>query len=384
MDCCSVTVGASRRVSAGFTLIELLVTIAVIAILVAIVVVAMSRAMGNARRAATGARLSSIGQAIGSFEKELGYEPPLITPESQNWTFGVDPYPATNNSFTVPQSRFYEELGLSGNAARQAMARTRYMSEFSLTVYLMGVGDLYQSNNANDGMSSVYDDGVAGPGIANPGRDRSWGGARNRQNQDARPGPVIGPYLDPGQFADALELVEFGGSMGGGGARGLYRLVDQFDYPIRYYQGLLTTVPANAGGVDPNSSVVGRPTGRYLPPELRSLSSWEAFLADPAGPTINGFEIGAVDNDLTGAKWALLSAGQQGEDVDPDVDPALSAARASRYFIAPFGDSATLGGARQMFQMEPLSSAASQINAFQSQMPLLRRAIESNVRVIGR
>lgn len=378
-----------RRVAGrgrGFTIVEILVVVVTIAVLLGIILVALTRASAAARRNASEAKLNTIGQAIAAFEQEMGYAPPLLTPEDPNWEFGEDDYPTGANSFTVPQLRFYDELGLQGNAALEAMARTRYMSEFSLTVYLMGIGDLYQSNDPDNGLSSVFDDGVEGPGFVNPGRDRSWGGARDRGSHDARSGPVIGPYLDPGQFSGSLELVEFdGGGIGGADVRGMYRLLDDFDYPIRYYEGLLTKVNANMPGVtDASGSAFGRPTGRFLPPELRGLESWEAWLADPDGPAVGGFDLGAVDNDLTGAKWALLAAGRRGEDVDPDADPTITADRPARLFIAPFGDSAVVNGQREMFRLEPLATTQSQFDLFERELDVLRRGIESNVKVIGR
>ncbi|MGP1345237.1 MAG: prepilin-type N-terminal cleavage/methylation domain-containing protein [Phycisphaerales bacterium] len=366
----------------GFTLIEMLVVIAIIAILAGIILVAVGRALGTARRTAVAATLGNINQAIAAFESELGYPPPLITPDDPNFTLGIDDYPTAANRFTIPQARFLEELGLSQNAFRSAMARTRYASEFSITVYLMGIGDLYTGQGpagTSNELSGIEDDGVAGPGMTNPGRDRSWGGARDRTEHTATPGPVIGPYLDPGQFAGALELVEPNAGTGGGGPRGLYRLNDRFDYPIRYYTGWITKAPQG----EPDA---GQPTGRYLPPELRDLDGWQNFIANPTDAAQGGVEAGALDNDLAAARWALLSAGAEGTQRDPTVPQAVSALNPNRFYIPPYGDAALVSDTKTMFEMFPLSTAQSQIDQFENafEIDALRRGIETNVRELGR
>jgi prepilin-type N-terminal cleavage/methylation domain-containing protein len=215
----------SRRVRRGFTLIELLVTIAVIVILLGILIVAFGAVRTTARGTITNRLIANVTQAIDRFEEDTGYLPPLLVPNNPGYAH-VTAEPTNRVETIVPEAQ---------SDPRTALRNARYKSDYTLTAYLLGTGDI---NGDAPGDEDIFpnrdeDDGVAGPGIRNPGPDKSWGGARDRDDHDATEvGRVLGPYLDAGSLGDALRIDP---------QTGLYRLFDAFDSPIRYYRYWPTT-----------------------------------------------------------------------------------------------------------------------------------------------
>lgn len=210
----------SSRRRRGFTLIELLVTSAVIVILLGILIVAFSAVRTTARGTITNRLLANVTQAIDRFEEDTGYLPPLLVPDNPGYEH-ITGEPTSRVRTIVPEAQ---------PDPRVALRNARYKSDYTLTAYLLGTGDINGDAPGDDGVFPNLDDddGVAGPGIRSPGPDKSWGGARDRDQHDATQiGRVLGPYLDAGSLGDALEVDP---------NTGMYRLLDAFDSPIRYYR----------------------------------------------------------------------------------------------------------------------------------------------------
>jgi len=221
------TTRSSRR---GFTLIEVLVSIGVIAVLLTIIVVAYGSVRRDAKRTITARLLTNIEQAIQTFETDMGYAPPLLIPDNAGYAFYEDE-PAMAARTIVPEAQ--------GTDAMMALQRARYMSEYSITAYLLGIGDI-DGDAAGNGTgvfpSTELDDGKAGDGIRHPGRDKSWGGAADRSMHNATTtGRVLGPYIDAASLGDAREPGA-GVGLDIDQTTGMYRILDAFGSPIRYYR----------------------------------------------------------------------------------------------------------------------------------------------------
>ena len=301
----------------AFTLIELLVVIAIIVLLVALLAVAFSGALAAGKDAATQSLMNNIQTGMQQFKQDFGYLPPLI-----------DGHKHAMDSIPDPAQRAME------------LEEHRYFSPYSLTVYLLGVGDLAPDPmDYGQGEAPDRHDGQAGPGFRDPGRDRSWGGARERDDHMApTSGRVYGPYIDIGDgtdvlrrarvsdfpfldSADAMEISEFfsweyeatfGDATGPREAEGdLFVLVDRWDMPIRYYKDWPTRADI-AGTVQTSPNRV--------PIELRSYDSVNQHLTSPLSGSRGGDPL--LDPDILRAPYALLSAGADMDYGDTDrTDP---------------------------------------------------------------
>lgn len=290
----------SRR-SGAFTLIEVLVVVIVIAILLSIVLVAFNGVRRSAERFSAERFLATIGQAVESFKADLGYYPPLLThdrtPGDIIYLGNDPPEDQDNPSVIVPDS--WNPFGsaiASPLQIRGLLEHTRYGSEFTLSVYLLGSGDIDNSEQPDDtlGTNSDDDDGKAGPGFRDPGPDRSWGGAGDRAAQIptgvTKVGRVYGPYLDADSISKNLKLDP---------RTGLFRIVDQWGQPVRYYRDWPTKDRPDPPA-QPELSV------DFVPVELRTADALREQLESPT-PDKAVLELeGSVFN----APYALLSAGK--------------------------------------------------------------------------
>ncbi|HVZ95193.1 MAG TPA: type II secretion system protein [Phycisphaerales bacterium] len=298
--------GPARR-RAGFTLVELLVTVAVIGVLIGILLVALSKAYRSAKASSTTRLFQTVGSALEAFKNDLGYYPPLLYDPDQ--PASVAPNALITSDGYMPNFRVPEAYVGSGTGAPvtldQLVADTatnpqpfRYGSEYSLVVYLMGIGDLDASDDKDGtpppptpGIKDNRDDGADGPGIRNPGSDHSWGFAKDRTNQAAKmqkspTGRVYGPYLDIASLKSAARLDP---------QTGLYKLVDTWNNPIRYYKGWATR-----DRTDPTKL-----SAKRVPVELRTREALEAQILAGGEPDLT------LETDVMRAPYMLLSAGSK-------------------------------------------------------------------------
>lgn len=301
----------SRR-NRGFTLVELLVVFIIIVLLVSILVVALGGAINNARRSATTQQLQSIGNAIDAFETDFRYVPPLVTPEL------VSPPSSPTRTGLVTPETFARSSGNPSNL-NQYYEDARYNSEYTLAVYLLGIGALNPDELDDNGVASgstPLHDGVPGPGFKAPGPLKAWKAqppSGPLRHEPQLTGRTYGPYLDFGTLEGVVEFDD---------ARGLYKIIDIWGNPIRYYSGWTGVRIVNGNRV---------PTLDEIPIELRNS---ESVLAQAGGAdiaTLLGF-----DDELRNAKYALLSAGESSDDYYGTNQYTGQ----TNTFIAPFGDHA--------------------------------------------
>ncbi len=302
----------------AFTLIELLVVIGIIGLLVSIVLVAGSGALSSSKKAQTERFLRTIADGLEQFKTDFGYYPPLLNPPPGA---GVN---QAGRALVVTEA--FPNAYVAGTGDLEVK---RYYSVHSLSAYLVGVGDLnyggkeiYDDGNATNGHEVNLDDGADGPGIRNPGPDRSWGGALARNGstgetpEAGRPAPeqtgrTYGPYIDIAQGKGLRVAREE--SAGGRrdetadmehAAKGMYFLTDRWDKPVRYYRHWPTK--ARTG---PNA---GRDGVSDAPLELLTHDAATQYGESDTVPA-------QADQALLGAEFALLSAGEDsffGETVD--------------------------------------------------------------------
>lgn len=300
----------NRTPARGFTLIELMVVFVVIALLVSILVVALGGAVESARRSKTVAQLQSISSAIDAFETDFRYVPPLVTPSL------VSPDNApTRTGLVTPQT--FAQSGGNPSDIGDYFRQARYNSEYTLAVYLLGIGALNPDETDDLGIantSTPLHDGVPGPGFKAPGALRAWkvqppnGTIRHEPELTGR---TYGPYLDIATLEGLLELDQ---------GRNLYKINDVWGNPIRYYSGWTGYRLVNGNRV---------PTLDGIPLELRSS---ESILAQAGGANLS--EQLAFDDELRTAKYALLSAGESPDDYYGE-NPYTGVQNTN---ISPFGD----------------------------------------------
>ncbi len=297
---------ASARAARAFTIVELSIVVLVIIILAGILMVSLRGAMGSARQANTERFLGTVVQAVEQFKNDLTYYPPLLAVEGGATgvvELGLDP----PDSILKPQVIVPEALAEKRNpgsapAVIDYLQKTRFGSEFTLATYLMGIGDVdnHETGAASSpkiGASTPDDDGNAGPGFRNPGPDRAWGGAADRQDQRSKftatkTGRVYGPYLDPGATEKFLALDVKGRT-------GMWKLVDPWGQPLRYYVNWprKDRTPLPQGGPQPSVD--------YTPVELRTQDSVQAQIDDPTGAASLD-----MDRQVFTASFMILSAGE--------------------------------------------------------------------------
>lgn len=274
------------KTAGGFTLIELLVVITIIVLLVGISAPVFTAVRANAARVATTSALTSVASAIDQFKNDHGFLPPLVLddptvlPSDGDWTTSVE----------------------SRGDAVMKLREERYHSVYSLSVYLVGVGEISPDETSVD---PDRHDGSAGPGFRDPGIDKAWGGARQRSISTHRvstTGRVFGPYVDA---ADGRQLRAADASAGDFpedsagitiGSDGPWSrmsvMVDRWDTPIRYYRFWPTRVAGQT-----NRSLFDAPAEIVSPAALRAAPE-------------NATEFDAdLDSDLARAEYVLLSAG---------------------------------------------------------------------------
>lgn len=280
---------AARGAARGaFTLLELMVVVAIIVILVGILAAALGGAFRTSQTAMAERHLGAIAQAIEHFKADLTYYPPLLSVDNVK----LGETPPDRSTVTVPESR--------GNPVA-ALRETRFGSEYSLGVYLLGAGDINgkkpgggNSDIPNVGANDDQDDGAGGPGFRAPGADRSWGGAVDRNQHNApKLGRVYGPYLDPAQLSNFIAVEP---------QTGLFKVLDGWGQPVRYYMNW----PVRDG-------VGGKSSVDRTPVELRSAEAVEQQINSAA------VDLGLERPALT-APFMLVSAGKPVE-LTPDGRP---------------------------------------------------------------
>ncbi|TVQ77560.1 MAG: type II secretion system protein [Phycisphaeraceae bacterium] len=288
------TSGPATRIGSmrAFTLIELLVVIGLIALLTTFLIVALSGAFGTARRASAESLVQTLGQGVQAFYNDFNFHPPLVIGQS-------------GGGITTPEMQTNV-----ANAYRDARAH----SEWTLAIYLLGIGDI----NA-DGRFSEADTGAPAFGIRDPGRaTRAWRTA-NQTNAEHRPpttGRIYGPYVEPGSVERYLQRVRVTGTATqinetASGDVFLYRILDPFDVPVRYYHNW--RFRDSDGNIDI----------RLAPVELRSADS----LRDQIERGDANFDL-AGDRHLVSSPFSILAAGDRADRfVDNNGNPT-----------APFGD----------------------------------------------
>jgi prepilin-type N-terminal cleavage/methylation domain-containing protein len=320
----------------GFTLVELLIVISIIAILIALVVVAARGVRRSAATTRTTSMLATINQAIAQFKGDLGFEPPLITemvPSAANAT-------VLGGGFLTPELKGPVTGGTAANTVT-AYRERRYNSQFSLPAYLLGMGAMggrpstpgtlghppnttFISESASGYREAALDDGVPGPGFRNPGPLRAWKKAGSTPNTLVHSpdlsGRSYGPYLDPKQMAEVIELVEVVPSTMRARIAGLdsssniwmYRFIEPSGEPIRYYRQWPTR---DAGTSPPNL-----PSTLRIPVELRSGEA----LAKELGGAVTGTPGTPLpaDSDLLSASYMLLAA--NGDTAEKNLNPTAA------------------------------------------------------------
>lgn len=283
----------------AFTLIELLVVIVIIGLLLGLLTVAFSGALSKSKNVATENLLRNIQTGVQQFENDFNYLPPLIDGHKHAMEASDDPA---------------KELRLH-----------RYYSAYSLPLYLLGVGELAPDNGTSAAQDPNRHDGHEGPGFRDPGPDRSWGGARERDTDTHRPtttGRIYGPYIDVGDGSDVLRKAEardftvapdsgiddFFADENDDGVGDLYVFQDRWGSAIRYYKGWPTREEIN-GTVQ--SSL------RRVPIELRKPESIEQHMYAPH--SVFGADP-MLDQEILRAPYALLSAGADGDFGEADED----------------------------------------------------------------
>lgn len=286
------TAGALRRGSRrGFTIVELSVVIVIIGVLVSILLITLGKVFRSTEEIGAERQLRAIADAISQFETDMGYFPPLLAPDDATWALG-DPAPtdSARRLVVVPES-------LAGNTSTARLRQTRYGSEYSLAVYLLGAGDLNGrvgeagsslSTVPNPGANNEHDDGAPGPGFRNPGPDRSWGGATDREkNNPTKFGRSYGPYLDQSTLQDQLVVEP---------ESGLFKILDPWGQPVRYYTGWPT--------VDATSKAT---TVARVPVELRSAEAVQAQIDEMGKANLE------LDRPALASQFMLVSAGRPTE-----------------------------------------------------------------------
>jgi type II secretory pathway pseudopilin PulG len=154
----------SRR--PGFTLVEMLITVAIIIVLLTLLVSALVGVTRGGQRTRTQYLMTNIGTALVTFQKDLGYLPPILDMQRNLMQPPEAPTPAN---------------GISAPAFAQNVQD--WFSYTSLPEYLIGVGDRSEDGYGFIGgptalPTAPFDLGeqeFPRIGLRNPGDDGVWG-----------------------------------------------------------------------------------------------------------------------------------------------------------------------------------------------------------------
>jgi len=302
----------ARPARAGFTLIELLVVLVILALLIGILGAVFARVARDSRRAATEQYMRNLTVSIEQFNNDFGYDPPLLAPDAMienGWTASMDPEPLDSFELVSPSAQ---------DDPAEALRNARYMSVVSLSLYLIGMGDLAPEEFAEE--DPDRHDGAAGPGLRDPGADRAWGGALERTDQTHRParsGRVFGPYTDVGSGRNFRRIADFRALATNEqeapadeldpDQRRFFTFEDRWGGVVRYYRAW--------------------PTRKREEPSERSIDRIPIELLDHdtvfARPDDEADFDTSMERDLLNAPYALLSAGPDGKFADTG-DPAMN------------------------------------------------------------
>jgi prepilin-type N-terminal cleavage/methylation domain-containing protein len=295
----------------AFTLVELLVVIAILTLLTILGVVAISAAFSRSDESFSKTQLNSIRQAIQAFSNDFRYEPPLAAPGGGGGVLTPENDPAA----------FAAAYGGSATTVAKAYEAARYRSEWSLPIYLAGVGDLNADGKlvyAEPGQNppaANQDDGFDGPGMRNPGELRAWKVRQSNgtlRHDPASTGREYGPYLEPGALKSLVKEVRVNRTTGAPDPAGtvvMYRFQDRHGHPIRYYRGW----PVRPLGGGP-LTVAG------IPVEIRNVKSVVKQL-DLGTSNTDGTIVGDLDRDVLGASYALSVIRDDAQNIPAPVGP---------------------------------------------------------------
>lgn len=312
----------------GFTLVELMVVVVIIAILMGILIVTMSGVFKSSQRAACERTMASISQALEHFKTDMSYYPPLLSVDN----VGIGKTPPDRSVATVPESR--------ANPIN-ALRETRFGSEYSLAVYLLGAGDINgrkpnnggPSDTPNVGANDDEDDGAGGPGFRSPGPDRSWGGAAGRdplQHKASKIGRVYGPYLDPSQLERFMAVEP---------QTGLFKILDSWGQPVRYYMNW----PVREAGAGGKSSV------DRMPVELRTPGAVEKQIESSSVDL-------TLERQALTAPFMLVSAGKPVEFGNDGVTPVPHFGDAHQPSLGSDFNPSSLSAEARLMLLEDLGS----------------------------
>jgi len=348
----------------AFTLVELLVVIAIIGILVAILFISLGGAFSTAERAKSQTQVNTMVTALEAFYADFQYDPPLVAPPK-----GGNSNPPGIRTPELDAAEFADFYGTTASNPAQAYQRARYHSEFSLPVYLLGMGDLngdgrlvYDDRSTGNRVEPNEDDGLDNFGFRNPGEFRAWkrrGSGSSLVHESVGVGREYGPYIEPGVIKDFVQQRKFGndGRPDDNGQITMYVFVDPWGTPYRYYRNWPTR---NASG---DRSSVAR-----IPVELRNPESVARQL-EATGIANDDATCIELDRDALGARYMILGAGAKPEAIDVNGKT-----------IAPFGDVLGNRDTGATYTV-PVDDPDFNINSIDTELkPFLRESVKSNVR----
>ncbi|MEO1583644.1 MAG: prepilin-type N-terminal cleavage/methylation domain-containing protein [Planctomycetota bacterium] len=264
---------ASRRSPRGFTLVELLVSISVIFLLIGVAVVAYRSATNAAEAAADRATVSGLRIAVGQFESEFGFVPPLVKDDggpSGQAAIGLDP----DRGRVLPLV-FSASSSLDADVLRGDVPDRARFSLQSIPYYLLGALDAGVDGVDGLGFYEVRRDGSFAPSLDYVDQDGTTveGSRRSQQRYE--------PFFDSSRgsvelFVDpSTRFSVTGNVLSRNRTPWRYELRDRAGVGIRYYRWLSDAERDYSGPLDTNGD------GRL---------NIDEFLSDPQSYRQLGFQ----------------------------------------------------------------------------------------------